>query len=119
MSASRAQIQKISRNLLPLLQVLKHIKPEDRIILLSHFSDEAKDDLYKTISHVLLTDSVPKRRRRTLHAKLAPYKKIIKNLMSSRTSPRGKRKRVVQLGGNALGYVLSTAVPMFVNLFAS
>ncbi len=110
--------QKVIRDLLPMLQVLKAIKPDDRVILLNHFNDEAKDNIYKTITHVLNSDGVSRSRKRLLRNKLAPYKKTLNYFISPRSTPQGRRRRVVQLGGNPLSYVLSTALPMFVNLFA-
>lgn len=111
--------QKVIRDLLPMLQVLKSIKPDDRIILLNHFNDEAKDNIYKTINHVLNSDVVRGGRKKRLRNKLAPYRKSLEYLSSPRSTVQGRRRRVVQLGGHPLSYVLSTALPMFVNLFAS
>lgn len=118
-TSSRSPHRKIIRKLLPMLQVLKYMKPSDRIIVLSHMDDNTKDDLYKTITHVLTSDMVPPRKRKHLTDKLAPYKKILHYLRSPTASAISKRKKVVQLGGDPLTYVLKAAVPMFVNLFAS
>lgn len=115
----RSPHQKIIRQLLPMLQVLKQMKASDRIILLSHLDDYSKDAIQKTISHVLTSDAVPRRKRKLLIDKLAPYKKRIMYLNSPRASSVGKRKTVVQLGGDPLGYVLNAALPLFVNLFAN
>ncbi len=106
------------RQLLPLLQVLKSMKPADRIIMMSHLSNEAKDVLFKTVTHVMSSNNLSGGRRRLLKSKLAPYKNILTYFTSSRSTPAGRRKRVVQLGGSPMNYILGAALPLFVNLFA-
>lgn len=100
------------RDLIPMLQVLKSMKADDRIILLNHMNDRAKDALYKTITTLLTSKSLSAKKRKLLQKKLEPVAK---------KSPKGvvaKRKALVQLGGSPLSYVLKTALPLYLNLFA-
>ncbi len=94
------------------------MKAEDRIIMMSHLNNEAKDALYKTVTHVMSSENLSGGRRNRLKSKLSPYKKILSYFSSSRSTPSGRRKRVVQLGGSPMNYILNAALPLFVNLFA-
>jgi hypothetical protein len=106
------------RVLLPLLQVLKSMKPEYRVIILSHLDDETRDSLYETITDVLNSDRVPFRRRLYLKSKLSPYKDHLRYLADrNKNSGYGKKKRLAQVGGGPMSHVLKTAIPLLLNIF--
>lgn len=111
MAKTRA-VQSQIRELLPMLQVLKSMKADDRIILMSHLNDRAKDALYKTVTGLLASDSLPRKKKRLLHKKVGH---LVNGRKRSRTA---NRKVVVQLGGAPMSYVLRAAVPLYLGLFA-
>ena len=85
---------------------------------MSHLNDRAKDTLYETITHILSSDKVSFRKKKFLSSKLSPFKNSIKYFTSPKSTAEGRRRRVVQMGGSPMSYVLGTAIPLFVNLFA-
>jgi hypothetical protein len=102
---------------LPLLHVLKSVKPEHRVILLAHLDDPSRDALYEAINRVLKSDKLPARRRRFLKSKLEPYKDHLRYLADASKSPARKKKRLTQIGGGPMTYVLRDAVPLLLDLF--
>jgi hypothetical protein len=106
--------------LLPLLHVLKSLKPDYRVIILSHLDDATRDAIYKTITQVLSSDKVPAKRRLYLKSRLSPYKNHLRYLATCKPGKRCqhlKKKRLTQIGGGPMSHVLKTAIPLLLNLF--
>lgn len=115
---ARARVSKTRRVLLPVLGVLRSMKPEQRIILLAHLDDPTRDALYRTIGEVLHSDKVPRKRRLTLKGKLEPYKKELRYLANAkRTSASRKKRALAQIGGGPLSHVLGAAIPLLLDTF--
>lgn len=112
-----AGIGKQSRVLLPLLEVLKSVKPEQRVIILAHLDDPTRDVLYKTIGRVLKSSKLPISKRLFLKSKLAPFKTELRELVDDRKSSRQKKKRLTQMGAGPMSYVLRAAIPLILNTF--
>jgi hypothetical protein len=102
---------------LPLLHVLKSIRPDHRVIILAHLDDRARDALYESIMRVLSSKTIPLRRRRALKSKLQPYKNHLRYLADATRSGVLKKKRLVQIGGGPMTHLLREAVPLLLNLF--
>lgn len=102
---------------LPLLHALKSIKPEHRVIILAHLDDETRDALYEAITHVLRSDRIPFRKRLFLKSKLKPYKNHLRYLTSEKRSGEQKKKRLTQIGGGPMAYVLREAIPLLLDVF--
>ena len=105
--------------LLPFLNLLKTLKPANRVILLSHLDDKTRDVLYETINSVLKSDSVPMRKRMFLRSKLWPFKEDLRYLANKKRTRKQKRSKLTQMGGAPLGYIVSTAIPLLLNLYTS
>ena len=105
--------------ILPLLGVLKNLKPADRIIILAHLDDLSRDRLYETINQVLSQSSpLPSSKKKLLKRRLWAHRENLRYLTSrKRRSSKEKRRRLVHIGGNPLGYLLKTAVPLLLNLY--
>jgi len=104
--------------ILPLLGVLKNLKAADRIIILAHLDDLSRDSLYETINRVLSQSSpLPSSKKKLLKKKLWTHRDDLRYLTSQKKSKREKKRRLVHMGGNPLGYVLKTAVPLLLNLY--
>lgn len=103
--------------LLPLLHVLKSVKPEQRQILLAHLDDDTRDLLYGTITEVLRSSKVPFRKRLFLKSKLEPYKRDLRYLSNPQKSKIEKRKKLSQMGAGPMQLILRTAIPLLLNLF--
>lgn len=104
--------------MVPLLEALKSMRAEHRVIVLQHFDDVTRDRIYEAIMHTLTSERVPFRKRLFLRSKLAPYKKELRCLADRRRSPGEKKRKLVQLGGGPMTYVLRTALPLLLNLYS-
>ncbi len=106
--------------LLPLLNALRSVKPKDRVIILAHLTDSAKDHLYETINYVLKSEEVPFAKRLFLKNKLGPYKDHLRYLAAHRGGRRGggKNKKLAQIGGGPMTHVLGAAIPLLLNIYA-
>ncbi len=103
---------------MPLLHVLRSLKPEKRVILLAHLDDGTRDRLYETISHVLRSDKVPFAKRLFLKSKLGPFKKDLRYLADTRRTSTQKKRRLAQIGGGPMTHVLGTAISLLLNLYS-
>lgn len=114
---TRRRWPKRSKVVLPLLHVLKSIKPEQRQIILAHLDDSARDALYQTIGEVLRSDRVPFAKRLFLKSKLGPHRNDFRYLASPNKSATQKRKKLAQIGAGPMTHLLRTAIPLLMNLF--
>ncbi len=102
---------------LPLYNALRKMKPDERVIVMSHFDDRTRDAIYRTVTEVLRSRSLAPQRRRNLARKLEAYKNEFRYLMDKRKGAVGKKRRLAQVGGAPMTSVLSTAVSMLSELF--
>lgn len=103
--------------LIPLLNVLKSLKSNDRVIILAHLDDETRDALSATIASVLESEKVPIETRLHLHKKLRDHRDCLKHIISDRASSKTKKKKLTQLGGGPMKHILQAALPMMLQLF--
>lgn len=112
-----------TKKLIPLLQVLRTLKPEQRVILLGHLDDVTRDGLYKTIAKVLNTKKLTPAQRRALHQHLAPYRGQLRVLVRARQRRRGsvdtpaRRRCLAQVGaGGGLPILLKYGIPLLLSV---
>lgn len=103
--------------ILPLLNALRSIPHDKRVILLAHLNDSTKDHIYEAVTRVLKSDRVPFAKRLFLKSKLGPYKVPLRYLADKKTSPTRKRQALAQIGGGPMTHILGTAIPLLLNLF--
>ena len=107
----------LQQRLIPLLNVLKSLSSNDRIIILAHLDDETRDLLYLTISSVLRSEKVPIETRLKLKKKLLPHKAKFRVVTRQDASSQLRKKKLHQLGGSPLKLMIDTALPLMLNLF--
>lgn len=116
----------VNRRLLPLLGVLKAVRPYQRVILMAHLNDKTHDALYRTINKVLRSERVPFRKRLFLRSKLRKFKREFRQLSAVSDAPTTrvtrslaarKKKALMQVGGSPFSYMLQAAIPLLLNLF--
>jgi len=104
--------------MLPLLEALRGMKPERRVIVLSHLDGRTRDGIYETVAHVLQNEKLPLAKRLKLKEKLYPFKRQFRYLASpSARHPRKKRRALAQVGGGPMSHVLRAAIPMLLDTF--
>ena len=104
------------RKVLPFLQVLRELRPQQRSILLSHIDDESCEMVYEAVANVLKNSKVTSAQRRRLKKALEPHKKCLRTLISNKSSRSAKRKNLLAVGGFPIGMILSAALPLLLNL---
>ena len=117
MAKKKVKIGAEGKVILPLLNVLRSIKPEQRQILLAHINDKTRDLIYKTISEVLNSERVPFKERLRLKKNLEPYKGDLRYLTHPKKAKKGKEKKLNQIGGGPMNHILKAAIPLLLNLF--
>ena len=105
------------KEFLPVLQVLKTMSPQSRMFFFHHMDDKTRDQLYAVINHVLLSEDIPKSKKKYLKEKLGPYKDTLRYLSDSKKSKKKKKKKLVQIGGGPMNHVIKAAIPLLLNLF--
>ena len=110
-------VKRSRRVVLPLLNALRSLEPDKRVIILSHLDDVAKDHLYETIAHVIRSDKVPFEKRLFLKKKLGPYKDQLR-FITSRKNVKQKSRKLAQIGGGPMTHLLGTAIPLLLNLYS-
>ncbi len=103
--------------ILPLLNALKTMKPDDRVIVMAHLDDKTRDAIYSTIDSVLRSKKVSTVERKLLAQRLAPHKDTFRYLINSKKGAVGKKRKLSQIGGAPFNYVLKTAIPLLMDIF--
>lgn len=104
------------KELLPLLSALRSMKPDHRVIVLSHFDDKTKDAIYATITNVLTSKKIPIEDRLNLKSRLCKHKDDLRVITCKHKSHCQKRKKLAQVGGGPMGHVLNQAIPLLLDL---
>lgn len=113
------------KSIIPFLHILRNLTSEERVIVLSHLNDQTKDSIYKVISLVLRNKKVPFSDRLKLKVKLEPYKKALRYVTNKKSIGGGgkqsatKTKQLFQIGGEPLGTIIDSAIPLMLDLFSA
>jgi hypothetical protein len=106
-----------ARKVLPLLRVLQDFKPKSRrSILLSHLDDESCEALYEAVANVMLSDRIHPTVRAKLKRILNRNREPLTILSDKEADPALKKRHLTQMGGGVLSLILSTAIPLLVDL---
>lgn len=99
------------RKCMPLLKILNKISEEDRKNIISFLNDEGCEVLINCIQNTLYNPKLIKATK-PLRASLIKHKTDFANLLKPKKSVKQKKLRLVQVGGNPLGTILSTLLPI-------
>lgn len=103
---------------LPLLQVLRELSPKQQSIILGHLDDKSCATLCTTIRRVIQSKKLSDPEKRNLQRVLSSHKHCLRSLCNSKSVHSSSRRRNLQkLGGNPLLYILSTAIPLLLDIF--
>lgn len=102
--------------ILPLLSILRSIRPEQRIILLSHFDLKTKDAICSAISFTLSTEKLSKQKKRRMVKKLEPHMREILPIIRQ-TPVAARRKRLMQVGAGPMKHILNATIPLLLDVF--
>lgn len=104
--------------LLPLLQTLMGMTPAQRTVVVAHLDTKSQDMLIDTIDYVLRMgrQKLPKDKAAELSEVLSEHKDDLRYVCDRKRPIKSRRKRMQQIGGFPIGLVLSTALPLLLNL---
>lgn len=103
---------------LPLMQVLKKLKHYERQIIVDHLDDKACRSLKKCLQTVLKQGKkVPEKERSKLTRCFRRHKPLFTKLLAGSGAGFGDKRTLARLGGNPLALILSTAIPLLLDLF--
>jgi len=116
------KIKKLSESkanvLIPFVKTLASIKnPDHRCILMSHLDLDSCELIYETIFNVISNKSIPVKKRQQLQKVLQPHQNNLRYMANKNNKATLKKKRLTQIGGNPLGIILSTAIPLLLEAF--
>jgi len=106
------------RKYLPLIQVLKELKPYQRQILVEHLDEDACKTLGFCVSTVLKKGGGLSNRNQIKCCVKSNKLLIGKIIKPNKTKREGKAKQqaLALFGGNPLALILSTAIPILLDL---
>ncbi len=108
------------RHHLPLLAVLKHLTPDQRQIIIDHLDHAACDSIGNCFTKVMKHQRTRgKAKDKKLVALVRENERLISQALVTAKSLRSrvaKRSALAKLGGNPLGFILATALPLLVDL---
>lgn len=100
---------------IPLIEILKELKPYQRQILIEHLDDNACNHLEECLTTVLKKGKNSSYKKKIEHC-VNENRKIFDNILRRRKSKKHQRKLLARVGGNPLGFILSAALPLLVDL---
>jgi len=105
------------QKLLPILKMLKNVKPVSaRKELLKHFDDETSEGLYEMIHNVLYSNKLTEGRKNKLRKALTPYKSNLKYIAREKGSGSVKKQKMAEMGAFPFTAILSAAIPLLTSL---
>lgn len=116
---------RIDKNI-PLFQILKELKNYQRQIIIDHLDDESCSSLSSCIATVLLNGekirnkneikSCLKNNKCHFQKILSSHRKAKSRNIKKKASPFSKKRALARIGGNPLQLILSTAIPLLLEL---
>lgn len=100
---------------IPMLEILKELKPYQRQIIIEHLDDGACESLQECLTTVL-----KKGQNSTYKKKISKCinenRKTFEHILAVKKNKKNQRKLLARVGGNPLGFILSAAVPLLLDL---
>ena len=115
-SSSTTLLKKMNnfKKQVPLLQVLKELKPDQRTIILGHLDANGCCAITSCIREVIRNKKLPKKTKNKLRKVLGPQKDILRQLISAQKL--SKKKELLPSVGGSLTLLISTAIPILLEI---
>ena len=108
---------------IPLFQILKELKPYQRQIILDHLDNDSCESLSYCIATVLKSKNkkISDQNKKELGSCIKDNKSLIIRILkegkgSSHRQHLSKKRALAKIGGNPLGLILTTAIPILMEL---
>ena len=109
----------LHKSCLSLVKALKSMKPQHRVVILSHLDERARDQLCECIHELLFSSRISSRKRLLLRLKLMDHNHNLRTVCGppgKRTASK-KKKNLVQMGGAPMSILLKSAIPYLMDIF--
>ena len=103
--------KKLSK-LLPLLNLLKRLSSEERKVLVGYLNQEACDAICQCIHNSITNQDIASQHRQSLKRKTGGVKQTLRYLSNADKPLHLRQKKLSQIGGNPLGIILATVLPI-------
>ena len=103
---------KSSKKYIPLLQILSEMKGYQRQIILDHLDNESCVAVSDSILHLL---KKTKNNNPSIKKCVAENKRCFKSILNDKNKKK-KKRALAKVGGGPLGLILSSVVPLLVDL---
>ena len=102
---------------LKLLGILKKIKISERPHLLKYLNEDGVDILCECYKNIIFNDLKLKPKvKKNLRKNLIGKEREIRLLANKRISNKRRKKVIIQQGGNPLGLILTTVIPILTDI---
>ena len=96
---------------LPLLKILEKLSPSERQDLFGFLNEHGVHAITNCVENTLYNKDIRKATA-PLRTELLQHKKQLKDLLNPKKSAKQKQRKLVQVGGDAIGSILSTLLPI-------
>jgi ribosomal protein S8 len=105
---------------IPLLNVVKKLKPQELSDIMDFLNDDAIDNICECVYNVIHTDlNLPNKKKTKLRNFIKSNCSIHRiNKISSKKETLFKRRKALKQEGKGLGMILATAIPFLIDLIA-
>lgn len=105
---------------IPLLNVLKKLKPKEMSDIVDFLNDDAIDNICECVYNVIHTDlNLPNKKKSRLRNFIKSNCSLHRiNKISSKKENIFKRRKALKQEGKGLGMILATAIPFLIDLIA-
>jgi len=102
------------RRQIPLLKVLKDLKPEARAIILASLDSSSCNEIVSCVRKVLQGKKLNSRTKKRIAKALSPQKNLYRDLINT-NSFKAKKEILPKLGGS-ISLILSAAIPILLEI---
>ena len=115
-ASGKRNVRREMTEALPFLRAMQTVNPKYRPLIIDRLDDRGRDILCRGVSNVVENPALNEKTRKRLAKKLSPHRDAIRSLCKKCGSKNKRKKILTQLGGFPLSLVLSTALPLLLNL---
>jgi hypothetical protein len=105
--------------LFPLLKLLTRLSSEERKALVGYINQEGCNAICQCIHNSITNQDIASQNRRNLKQKTAGVKETLRYLSNASKPVHLRQKKLSQIGGNPLGIILATVLPILANFLFS
>ena len=111
---SKETSQALFKKKMSLFKIMRDLPLDQQFVLLHHLDSQACNDLSSCILEVVSGKHLSKEQKEHLKDNLLPYKPLLRDL--AKKSRKDTKDLIPQLGGGGLSLLLSTGIPLLIDI---